>query len=73
MSQLAMFTSLQMLFSMKVFPFSKLHPNAGAWLKSEIALLHPTLFHPHVADKLVYGHVPNTTLTTHEVAEILGE
>jgi hypothetical protein len=29
-----------------VFPFSELHPNAGAQLRSEILLLHPMLLNP---------------------------
>jgi hypothetical protein len=68
MSQLAVFTSLEMLFLMK-----KCFPVLNYILKSEITLLHPMLFHPHDGDKLVYGHVPNTLLITHEVAEIPGE
>jgi hypothetical protein len=63
------YISRDVVFDEEVFPFSKLYPNAGARLKSEIALLHPTLFHPHDGDKLLYGHVPNTPLTTLEVAE----
>jgi hypothetical protein len=34
------------VFDEEVFPFSKLHHNAGARLRLEINLLHPTLLNP---------------------------
>jgi hypothetical protein len=34
------------VFDETMFPFSELHPNAGAQLCSEILLLHPTLLNP---------------------------
>jgi hypothetical protein len=37
------YISRDVIFDEMVFPFSSLHPNAGALLKSEILLLHPTL------------------------------
>jgi hypothetical protein len=67
------YISRDVVFYEEVFPFSMLHPNASARLKSEIALLHPILLHPHDGDKLVYGHVPNAPLTANEFAEILVE
>ena len=43
-----------MIFDETVFPFSKLHPNAGAKLRSEIHCLHPTLSNPtHGGERLV--------------------
>jgi hypothetical protein len=64
------YISRDVVFDKGVFPFSKLHPNAGAQLKSKITLLHPTLLHPNDGDKLVYGHVSNAPLTAGEFAEI---
>jgi hypothetical protein len=40
------YVSHDVIFDEEVFCFSKLNPNAGARLLSEITLLHPTLF-PH--------------------------
>jgi hypothetical protein len=40
------YVSRDVIFDEGIFPFSKLHPNAGARFRSEISLLHPTLFHP---------------------------
>jgi hypothetical protein len=37
------YISRDVIFDESVFPFSKLNPNAGAQLKNEIMLLHPTL------------------------------
>ena len=40
------YISRDVIFDENVFPFSELHPNAGARLRSEIDLLHPTLLNP---------------------------
>jgi hypothetical protein len=40
------YISRDVIFDEEVFPFSNLHPNAGAHLRFEIALLHQTLI-PH--------------------------
>lgn len=43
------------MFDEEVFPFSELHPNAGARLCSKINLLHPTLLNlggAHAIDQL---------------------
>ena len=37
------YLSRDVIFDEQVFPFSKLHPNAGAQLRSEILLLPDTL------------------------------
>jgi hypothetical protein len=36
-------------FDEQVFPFSTLRPNASARLRSEIALLHPSLINPNTS------------------------
>jgi hypothetical protein len=44
------------VFDEEVFPFFELHSNAGARLRSEINLLHPTLINPggaHIVDQFV--------------------
>lgn len=38
------YTSRDVIFDEQVFPFSKLHPNAGARLRAEINVLSPELF-----------------------------
>lgn len=40
------YISHDVVFDESVYPFSKLHPNAGVRLRSEILLLHPTLLNP---------------------------
>jgi len=45
---------------MKQFsPFSKLHPNAGARLRSEIHCLHPTLLNPTHGEEHLVGQFTN--------------
>jgi hypothetical protein len=47
------------VFDEEVFPFSELHSNAGARLRSEINLLHPTLINPggvHIVDQ--FANIP---------------
>lgn len=59
MQKRAVFTSLVMLFFMRVFfSFSKLHANAGARLCSKILLLPPTLCNSH-GDESVNDHLTN--------------
>jgi hypothetical protein len=42
------YISRDVIFDKEVFPFSKLHPNVGARLQSEINLLPPTLIHSSI-------------------------
>jgi hypothetical protein len=46
------YISCDVIFDETIFPFSTLHPNAGAQLKVEISLLPPTLCTPQ-GDNLV--------------------
>jgi hypothetical protein len=50
------YVSRDVIFDENIFPFSKLHSNAGARLRAEINLLDPTLLNPNYSshgDKLV--------------------
>jgi hypothetical protein len=47
--------SRDVIFDEEVFPFSKLHPNAGAHLRSEIKLLPPTLIHSSIGTGVGQG------------------
>jgi hypothetical protein len=47
-SSTRIYISRDVIFDEEVFPFSNLHPNAGARLRSEIALLHQTLIPSNV-------------------------
>jgi hypothetical protein len=47
-SSARIYISRDVIFDEEVFPFSNLHPNAGARLRSEIALLHQTLIPSNV-------------------------
>lgn len=53
------YISRDVVFDEDVFPFSSLHPNAGAWLRDEVSLLPENLnpFVPGVVD----CHVPDVT------------
>jgi hypothetical protein len=42
------YVSCDVIFDEEGFPFSELNSNAGARLRSEIALLHPTLLPPEI-------------------------
>jgi hypothetical protein len=61
------YISRDVIFDEEVFPFSNLHPNAGAHLRSEIALLHQTLIPSNVVTgvgqevKLFTNVPPDTT------------
>jgi hypothetical protein len=43
------YISRDVLFDENIFPFSSLHPNAGAHLRGEIALLPPSLLSPNAS------------------------
>jgi histone deacetylase 1/2 len=53
------YISWDVIFDENIFPFSELHPNAGARLHSEIDLLHPTL--TNSGAETVVGNMTNTT------------
>jgi hypothetical protein len=48
------FMSRSVIFDEGIFPFSNLHPNAGARHGSEITLLHPTLFRGCLFEIIIY-------------------
>ena len=45
------YISRDVIFDENIFPFSQLHSNVGARLRSEILLLSPTLLNSHIFDK----------------------
>jgi hypothetical protein len=47
------YVSRDVVLDEQIFPFSTMHKNAGARLKSEISCLHPTLLNPCYGDKHV--------------------
>jgi hypothetical protein len=47
------YVSRDVVLDEQIFPFSSMHKNAGARLKSEIPCLHPTLLNPCYGDKHV--------------------
>jgi hypothetical protein len=53
------YISRDVIFDENVFPFSRLHENAGARLRSEILLLSPSLLNPSDGDECVGDHVSN--------------
>ena len=56
------YISRDVVFDETMFPFSTLHPNAGARLRAEILLLSPELLNPtdHGGDKYVDDHLANS-------------
>jgi hypothetical protein len=66
------YVSRDVIFDEKVFPFSRLHPNAGARLKSEHTLLPPTLFHNY-GDKTVCDHITDIPSSANVPTEIKGK
>jgi hypothetical protein len=53
------YISRDVVFDENVFPFSKLHSNAGARLRSEILLLPPSLLNSSVEEQTVDDHMFN--------------
>ena len=53
------YISRDVVFDENVFPFSKLHSNAGARLRSEILLLPPSLLNSSVGEQTVDDHIFN--------------
>jgi hypothetical protein len=67
------FISGDVIFNEEIFPFSQLDPKAGARLRSEIVLLHPTLFHHNYVDTTVHDHVSNDPSIANLSNEFTGE
>jgi hypothetical protein len=68
------YISRDVIFDEEKIPFSELHPNAGARLKSEIALLDPTLFHHYTyGGKPVFDHIVDNPATANETVEVTGQ
>jgi hypothetical protein len=58
------------VFDESVFPFFELNPNAGAELKSEIMLLHPTLITLTPLENAVENHVNNSHIPAENPDEL---
>lgn len=75
------YISRDVVFDEHVFPFSTLHPNVGARLRSEIALLPPSLLDPnasfgdallrdqHMSSPVSTNAVPSVVYTTEDAGE----
>jgi hypothetical protein len=68
-----MYISRDVIFYEIVFPFSTLHPNVGALLKSKISLLHPTLRIPHEGVRVEEFNVTNVANAPHESFAEIGD
>jgi hypothetical protein len=60
------YISRDVIFEETIFPFSTLHPNAGALLNAKIILLHPTLRNFHEGERV---DEPNRTNVTNSTLE----
>jgi hypothetical protein len=65
--------SRDVIFDEENFPFTKLNSNVGAPLRSEITLLHPTLFHYDCGDITTHGHISDNPLPVNVFYEMTGE
>lgn len=64
------YISRDVVFDETVFPFEKLHANAGALLRSEILLLPSNLLNPaHSGDRIVDDHITNSSTNPVELAD----
>jgi hypothetical protein len=64
------YISRDVTFAEEVFPFSELNSNAGARLRSDVALLHPTLFRHDCGDITIHDHIIDNPLDTNSVFEV---
>jgi histone deacetylase 1/2 len=64
------YISQDVIFDEDIFPFSHLHSNAGARLRSEILLLPPSLQNPSSRNEFVDDHVSNGENSNNFGAEI---
>jgi hypothetical protein len=67
------YVSRDVIFDEENFPFSKLNPNVDAHLRSEITLVHPTLFHYDCGDITAHDHISDNSLPTNAFDEMSGE
>jgi hypothetical protein len=67
------YISRDVTFDEEVFSFSELNPNAGARLRSDVALLHPTLFLHDCGDITIHDHITDNPLDTNNVLEMTRE
>ena len=67
------YISRDVVFDEHVFPFSTLHPNAGARLRSEIALLPPSLLDPNASfgDALLRDQHLSSPVSTNVVPSVV--
>lgn len=63
------YISRDVVFDESVYPFARLHPNAGARLRSEILLLPPSLLNSSYGDNNISGPSGNDSLCTNPVVE----
>jgi hypothetical protein len=67
------YISRDVTFDEEVFPFFKLNPNVGARLRSNVALLRPTLFRHDCEDITIHDHITNNLLDTNNVLKVTEE
>jgi hypothetical protein len=71
------YVSSDVVFDKNVFPFSSLHPNAGARLRAKVNLLPITLLNPstiHSGGEIYVDHMSNSyTNTTDDFGQDFGE
>jgi hypothetical protein len=67
------YMSRDVTFDEEVFPFSELNPNAGAQLRSDVALFHPTFFRHDCGDITIHDHITDNPLNTNNILEVTGE
>jgi hypothetical protein len=64
------YISRDAVFDEIVFPFSKLNPNVGAQLMSDVMLLHPTLVPFMSSENTVDNHINNSHTPVEDLVEI---
>jgi hypothetical protein len=62
------YISRDVVFDETVFPFSKMDANAGARLRTEINLLHPTLVSTYQGCSIAESSAANMSNNAHEIA-----
>jgi hypothetical protein len=67
------YISRDVTFDEEVFPFSELNSNTSARLRSDVALLHPTLFRHDCGDITIHDYITDNLLDTNNVLEVTGE
>jgi hypothetical protein len=65
-SEGCVYISHDVTFDEQVFPFTELHPNAGARLRSEISLLPDALLNSNnnLGDAILHDHSMSTPVST---------